>query len=158
MRHLVAGKKLGRDTNSRKALLNNLANSVFLYGKVKTTLAKAKFAKSHIEKTITSAKKAKLGTRRVIASQLSKATFNKLINEIVPSFEGRSGGYTRIVKLSPRNGDNAPMARIELLPLDKSKAKSSPKAKSKKAKQIKPKKTKAMTTKTPKPKKKVSKK
>lgn len=158
MRHLVAGKKLGRDTNSRKALLNNLANAIFLHGKVNTTLAKAKFAKSHIEKLITSAKKSKLGAKRVIASQLSKATFNKLINEIVPSFEGRNGGYTRIVKLSPRNGDNAPMARIELLPLDKTKAKILPKTKGKKVKKIKPKKTIKKTTKTPKPKKEVTKK
>jgi large subunit ribosomal protein L17 len=158
VRHLVAGKKLGRDTNSRKALLNNLANAVFLHGKVKTTLAKAKFAKSHIEKTITSAKKAKLGSRRVIASGLSKTTFNRLIDEIVPSFEARSGGYTRIVKLSPRNGDNAPMARIELMPLDKSKTKVSKKSENKKVKKIKPKKTITKTTKTPKPKKEVLKK
>jgi large subunit ribosomal protein L17 len=158
VRHLVAGKKLGRDTNSRKALLNNLANAVFLHGQVKTTLAKAKFAKSYIEKTITSAKKAKLGTKRIIASRLSKATFNKLVNEIVPSFEGRNGGYTRIVKLSPRNGDNAPMARIELMPLDKTKTKVAQKTKGKKVKQTKPKKTIAKTTKAPKPKKEVSKK
>lgn len=158
MRHLVAGRKLGRDTNSRKALLNNLTNAVFLHGQVKTTLAKAKFAKSHIEKIITSAKKSKLGTKRVIASQLSKTTFNKLLNEIVPGLEGRNSGYTRIVKLSPRNGDNAPMARIELMPLDKTKAKVSPKTAGKKVKKIKPKKTKTITTKTPKPKGKVLKK
>jgi len=158
VRHLVAGKKLGRDTNSRKALLNNLTNSVFLHGRVKTTLAKAKFAKGHIEKVITSAKKSKLGTKRVVASHLSRVAFNKLVNEIVPSYEERNGGYTRIVKLSPRNGDNAPMARLELMPLDKSKNKVMPKVKDKKVKITKPKKLAAKTTKTPKAKTKVSKK
>lgn len=123
MRHRVLGRKLGRDINSRKALFNNLANSIFLHGQIKTTLAKAKFTQGGVEKIITSAKKIRLGNRRVIAQSLSKAAFLKLINEIAPGFEKRIGGYTRIVKLAPRSGDNAPMARIELLPWEKVEAK-----------------------------------
>lgn len=123
MRHRVYGRRLGRDVNSRKALLKNIANDLILRGKVRTTLAKAKFAQSHAEKLITAAKKTKLGQRRVIASTLTDKAFVRLVEEIAPGFEGRLGGYTRIVKLTPRVGDNASMARIELLEWDKSKVK-----------------------------------
>lgn len=123
MRHLVSGRKLGRDTGSRRALLSNLASDLILHGKVKTTLAKAKFVQGHAERLITKAKKSKLGQKRVLASSITNKAFVKLVEEIAPGFEQRSGGFTRIVKLSPRVGDNASMARIELLEWDKSKAK-----------------------------------
>ena len=131
----MTGRKLGRDTNSRKALLNNLANSLFLHGQITTTLAKAKFAQSYVEKTITSAKRTKLGGRRKIASTLSSTAFLRLTREIAPGFEQRTSGYTRILKIAPRNGDNAPMARIELLAWDATKTKKlEPKVKTKAAK------------------------
>lgn len=123
MRHGVRGKKLGRDTNARKALLKNLASDLLLHGRVKTTLSKAKFVQGHAEKIITSAKKSKLGYKRVIASSLTNKAFLRLMDEVAPGFEERAGGYTRIIKLSPRVGDNASMARIELVEWDKSKAK-----------------------------------
>ena len=121
MRHQVAGKKLGRDIKSRKALLNNLTNSLFLGGEITTTQAKAKFVQSHAEKIITKAKKTKLASRRAAVSSLTGESINKLFKEIAPSFSGRNGGYTRIIKLSSRVGDNAPMAKIQLVNFDKSK-------------------------------------
>lgn len=115
MRHQVFGRKLGRDTKSRKALLNNLASSLMEQDKVITTLAKAKFAKPFVDKLITKAKKNALYSKRIIASLLTPKAFTKLINEIVPGFTTRTGGYTRIIKLAQRRGDSAPMARLELL-------------------------------------------
>lgn len=136
MRHQVRGKKLGRDTNSRKALLKNLASDLLLHGKVKTTLSKAKFVQSHAEKIITSAKKTKLGQKRVLASSLTVKAFTKLVEEIAPGFEQRMGGYTRIIKLSPRTGDNAFMARIELLAWDQTKSKTKAKNPRKSTKKV----------------------
>lgn len=121
MRHKVFGKKLGRDTNARKALLKNLTNDLFLHGQIKTTEAKAKFVRSEAEKIITTAKKAKLGAKRVLASKLTNKAFVRLVEEIAPGYEARTSGYTRIIKMSPRLGDRAPMAKIELLVWDKSK-------------------------------------
>ncbi|OGD85457.1 50S ribosomal protein L17 [Candidatus Curtissbacteria bacterium RBG_13_35_7] len=122
MRHAVFGKKLSRDINARKALLNNLTSSLFLSGQITTTLAKAKFANSYVEKIITKAKKNKLNNNRTLASKISKNAFIKLITEIGPGFEERKSGYTRIIKLASRRGDAAPMARLELLEWDKTKA------------------------------------
>lgn len=136
MRHLVAGKKLGRDIKSRKALLNNLASALFVHGQITTTLAKAKFVQGYVEKSITIAKKNRLAAKRKIASSLDKESFKKLVAEIAPGFSERHGGYTRIIKMSPRTGDNAPMAKIALLALDKSKildSKADVKTKDKKA-------------------------
>lgn len=121
MRHQVAGKKLGRDIKSRKALLNNLTNSLFLRGEITTTQAKAKFVQSHAEKIITKAKKTKLASRRAAVSSLIGESIKKLFEEIAPSFSDRNGGYTRIIKLSSRVGDNAPMAKIQLVNFDKTK-------------------------------------
>lgn len=125
MRHAVFGRKLGRDTNSRRALLNNLAGALIINGSVTTTLAKAKFVKPYVEKMVTSAKKDKLASKRVLASYLQKAAFDKLISEIAPGFDKRLGGYARIVKLSARRGDSAAMARLEFLEWDKPKTLSS---------------------------------
>ena len=119
MRHQVFGKKLGRDTNARKALRNNLAGALFSIGKVNTTLAKAKFAKPYIEKLITSASGNRLSTNRMIASHLPKDSLRRLLQEVGPAFLDKKGGYTRIVKIGRRIGDGAPMARLELLAFDK---------------------------------------
>ena len=116
MRHLVAGKKLGRDQSARRALLVNLASSLFERGQITTTLSKAKFARPYAEKLITVAKHAKhLDTQRRISTLLTKNAFTKLRTDIAPGFKTRNGGYTRIIRLINRKGDSAPLARLELL-------------------------------------------
>src|SRR3990167_4159010 len=119
MRHGVVGKKLSRDVNSRKALLNGLASAILLNGQITTTLAKAKFASSYVEKLVTIAKKNKLSQNRFLASTLSSGAFLKLINEVGPHFEKRNGGYTRIIKLNKRRGDASQMAKLEFVDWDK---------------------------------------
>ena len=120
MKHLVFGRKLGRDTNARKALLANLASSLFINGAIVTTLVKAKFARPYVEKLITQAKTNKLTSKRLLASVLAHQAFIKLTGEIAPGFAQKTSGYTRIIKLRPRAGDAAAMARIELLPWERS--------------------------------------
>ena len=138
MRHRVFGRKLSRDINARKALLSNLATSLIVNGKLTTTVAKAKFAGSYVEKLITSAKGDRLFANRKLASVLSPAAFKKLVGEIAPGFSERHGGYLRIVKQITRRGDNAQMARLELLEWDKTLAKKTEaKPKEKKAKKTK---------------------
>lgn len=119
MRHSVFGRKLGRDTNARRALLGNLASSLLEKGQLTTTVAKAKFAQSFVEKLITKAKKDSIVARRNVAQKITSGAFKKLITEIGPGFSNRAGGYTRIIRLANRNGDSAPLARIELLKLEK---------------------------------------
>lgn len=123
MRHAVYGRILSRDTKGRKALLNNLASALFAHGQIMTTLAKAKFAKPYVEKMVSNAKGEKLYLNRKLASNLEGRAFSKLVNEIGPGFEKRQGGYTRIVRLNKRKGDDAQIARLELLEWDKTKAK-----------------------------------
>jgi len=131
VRHLAFGRKLGRDTNARKALLANLASSLFINGAIVTTLVKAKFARPYVEKLITQAKSNKLTSKRLLASVLARQAFIKLNAEIAPGFAQKTSGYTRIIKLRPRAGDNAPMARIELLPWEKKAIIESPEKKKK---------------------------
>jgi len=119
VKHLAFGRKLGRDTNARKALLANLASSLFINGAIVTTLVKAKFARPYVEKLITQAKSNKLTSKRLLASVLARQAFIKLNAEIAPGFAQKTSGYTRIIKLRPRAGDAAPMARIELLGQEK---------------------------------------
>lgn len=119
MRHLVFGRKLGRDTNARRALLANLASSLFINGAIITTLVKAKFARPYVEKLVRTVQKNRLSSKRSLASVLTHQAFLKLIAEIGPGFTNRSGGYTRIIKLGARVGDNAPIARLELLEWEK---------------------------------------
>jgi len=115
VRHQVYGRKLGRDITARKALLNNLAGSLFIKGQIITTLAKAKFARVHAEKLITNAKKNRLADDRLLASILPSEAFSRLRSEIGPGFKNRNGGYTRITKIMPRRGDAAEMAKLELV-------------------------------------------
>lgn len=126
MRHAVFGKKLGRDTSGRKALLRNLASELLTKGAITTTLAKAKFARGYIEKLVTSAKINRLSQDRSLESQLTHQAFIKLHNEIGPGFKSRAGGYTRIIKLGIRKGDAAPLARLELLEWEKAPIKTTP--------------------------------
>lgn len=117
MRHRVKTKTLSRDTDHRRALLKNLASSLVLNKKIVTTTAKAKFVKPYIEKLITKAKGgANYNNVRYMRTKLiGEDTIKEILTEIGPKFASRNGGYTRIVKLANRGGDNAPMARIELL-------------------------------------------
>ena len=128
MRHRVRGKKLGRNTGQRKALFKNLINSLILRGEIKTTETKAKAIRGLIDKLITRGKVGTLHARRLIAAFLAnKRAVNKLVDELSPRFKARSGGFTRIVRLGRRRGDNAMMVKLELVekPKEKEKAKKS---------------------------------
>ena len=115
MRHQKTKHKLSRDSAHRKALLMNLSKEIIEHERIKTTEAKA--VKPEIEKLITLAKRGDLHARRQALSTLSQDKFavHKLFVEVAPRYADRNGGYTRILKLGPRHGDNAPMARIELV-------------------------------------------
>ncbi|PJA98421.1 MAG: 50S ribosomal protein L17 [Ignavibacteriales bacterium CG_4_9_14_3_um_filter_30_11] len=116
MRHRVKGKKLGRTASHRAALLNSLATSLLKHKRIKTTLAKAKEARSYVESLITKAKKGDLHNQRQIMSVINdKEVVKELFAEIVKKVGDRPGGYTRVVKLGSRKGDAARMAIIELV-------------------------------------------
>lgn len=119
-RHQYTTRKLSRKSGPRKALLRGLATSVILYERVKTTLPKAKEIRPIVEKLITAAKKGDLAAIRALSSYLyGENAVQKLVTEIAPIYKDRNGGYTRIVKLGNRPGDNAPVAIIELVDIDK---------------------------------------
>ena len=116
MRHARAGKKLGRDSAHRKALYSNLAGALITHGRIETTEAKAKAVKPFAEKMITLGKRGDLHARRqAIAFLRSKTVVHTLFADVAPRFEEREGGYTRIVKLGPRQGDAAEMAILEFV-------------------------------------------
>ncbi len=117
MRHLKAGRKLGRTSSHRTALLRNLAANLFEHETITTTVEKAKEARRFAERLITLGKKGTLQSRRLAASRLQDETLTKkLFEEIAPRFRDRPGGYTRIVKLAkPRKGDAAGMCILELV-------------------------------------------
>ena len=110
------GPRLGSGPAHEKLLLRTLAEQLFENGKVRTTEAKARKLRPLAEKLITHAKKGDLAARRhVMAAISNKSVVHTLFTEIRPRFESRKGGYTRITKIGPRKGDNAPMAIIEVL-------------------------------------------
>jgi large subunit ribosomal protein L17 len=114
--------KLSRDKAHREALLRNLSQELFLHGKLRTTLAKAKALRPYVEPIITRAKDDTLQSRRLVAKVLyTQEAINKLFTEIAPRFKQRNGGYTRIVKLGPRAGDGAEGAVIQLVESEKAK-------------------------------------
>ena len=129
MRHRVSGKKLGRDSGHRHALRMNLASQLLTHGRIRTTLAKAKFVQGHAERMITIAKRGlakaeeksdesiAVHARKQVASRLNndRVLVQKLFDELAPLYAERNGGYTRILKLGPRKGDNTEMAFIELV-------------------------------------------
>lgn len=116
MRHQVKGKRLGRDSAHRKALLRNLVTAFLEKERIHTTLAKAKAVRPIAEKMITLAKKNTLHTRRQALQFIyKKDVVKKLFEDIGPRFMERPGGYTRIIKIGPRMGDGAEMAVIELV-------------------------------------------
>ena len=110
MRHQRAGKKLGRDSAHRKALYSNLAGALIEHGRIQTTEAKAKAVKPIAEKMITLGRRGDLAARRQAVAELrSQDVVHKLFADVAPRFAERPGGYTRIVKLGPRQGDAAEM-------------------------------------------------
>jgi large subunit ribosomal protein L17 len=110
------GPRLGGSSSHQKALLANLATSLFEHGRIKTTETKARALRPYAEKLITHAKKGTLHNRREVLKKIrDKDIVHILFAEIGPFFADRSGGYTRIIKVEPRQGDNAPMAVIELV-------------------------------------------
>jgi large subunit ribosomal protein L17 len=116
MRHHRAGKKLGRDSAHRKSLYANLACALVEHGRIKTTVTKAKAVKPFAEQMITLGKRGDLAARRqAIAELRSQDAVHKLFAEVAPRFAERPGGYTRIIKIGPRQGDAAEMAYLELV-------------------------------------------
>ncbi|PJE98283.1 50S ribosomal protein L17 [Streptomyces carminius] len=110
------GARLGGSAAHQKAMLANLATSLFEHGRITTTEAKARRLRPVAERLITKAKKGDLHNRRqVMRSILDKSVVHTLFTEIAPRYENRPGGYTRITKIGNRRGDNAPMAVIELV-------------------------------------------
>ena len=116
------GPRFGGSPAHQRLILSNLATALFEHGRITTTEAKARHLRPYAEKLITKAKKAELGTveslhnRRQVLKQIrDKSVVHVLFTEIGPGFAERPGGYTRITKIGPRKGDNAPMAVIELV-------------------------------------------
>jgi large subunit ribosomal protein L17 len=110
------GPRLGGSSSHQKAILANLATALFEHGRIKTTEPKARALRPYAEKLITHAKKGTLHNRREVLKKIrDKDIVHALFAEIGPFFADRNGGYTRIIKVEPRKGDNAPMAVIELV-------------------------------------------
>ena len=110
------GPRLGGSPAHQKLIVSNLATALFEHGRITTTEARARVLRPVAEKLITKAKRGDLHNRREVLKTIrDKSVVHTLFTEIAPSFEERPGGYTRITKIAPRKGDNAPMAVIELV-------------------------------------------
>jgi large subunit ribosomal protein L17 len=110
------GPRLGSNPGQQRLLLSTLAAQLFTHEAIETTEAKAKALRPYAEKLITKAKRGDLSARRDVLRDITdRDVVARLFHEIGPRFEERDGGYTRILKLGPRKGDAAPMARIELV-------------------------------------------
>ncbi|HNT56313.1 MAG TPA: 50S ribosomal protein L17 [Syntrophales bacterium] len=117
MRHRKAVKKLGRTASHRKAMFRNMVTSLFKYEKIVTTDAKAKELRRLAEKMITIGKKGNLhAVRQAMTVIRDRTTAKKLFDDLAKRYENRQGGYTRIVKLGYREGDNAALSMIQLIP------------------------------------------
>ena len=109
-------KKLGRNSAHRKSMLRNLVTDLFREGRITTTLDRAKEAGREAEKLVTLAKRGNLHARRqVLAYVFDEDVVTKLFDEIAPEYAERNGGYTRVLKLGPRQGDNAEVVYLELV-------------------------------------------
>ena len=118
MRHNKSGRKLGRKTAHRKALMANLASALITHKKIKTTDAKAKQLRTFVEPLVTFAKKGDLHSRRQVLKKVPhKAIVREVFENVGPAFLERNGGYTRITKLGFRDNDCAPMSLIEFVDL-----------------------------------------
>jgi len=115
MRHRNSGTILDRKKGPREALLKNLASSVILHEKVKTTKAKAKAIRPYVEKLITSGKTGSLAARRKLAATLGENAAKKILEVLAPRYAERPGGYLRLTNLGRREGDGAEMMQIEMV-------------------------------------------
>lgn len=116
MRHGKSGRRLGRTTSHRQAMFRNLVTSFLSHEQITTTDAKAKEIRSIAEKMITLGKRGDLHSTRLAASYIrEKSVVTKLFTTIAPRYKERSGGYTRIIKLGIRQGDNAPLSMLQLV-------------------------------------------
>jgi large subunit ribosomal protein L17 len=125
MRHRMAGRHLGRNTAQRRALFRNLMTELFRHGRIRTTQAKALAVRSEAEKLLTVAKRGQVKRqnaegdvheRRLVAAVLTDPlVVRRLFDEIAPRFAERNGGYTRVLKLGPRQGDGSEMVLLELV-------------------------------------------
>jgi len=121
MRHQKKGRKLNRTASHRKALFSNLAASLVIHKKIRTTDAKGKELRAYIERLVTYAKRGDVHGRRLIQKRITgkrgKEIANILIHDIAPAYADRHGGYTRLIKLNNRKNDNAPVSLIEFIDL-----------------------------------------
>jgi large subunit ribosomal protein L17 len=132
MRHRVQGRKLGRTTAHRKALFRNQLSSLFTHERIITTVAKAKELRPQAERMVTLARTGSLADRRQILRTVpDKAVVRRLFDEIAPRFAERAGGYTRIMRLGRRRGDNAELAIIEFIDYQPAKREAADEAKEK---------------------------
>ena len=116
MRHRKSGRQLNRNSSHRKAMMSNMATSLFSHEVIRTTLPKAKELRRFAEPLITIAKEDSVSKRQLAFSRLrDKAAVGKLFTELGPRYKERAGGYTRILKCGFRTGDKAPMALVELV-------------------------------------------
>ena len=119
MRHRVGGRKLQRTSAHRIALFRNMSAALIKHEQITTTLAKAKELRPYVEKLITLAKKGGLSNRRLAHSRLlDDAQLVKLFDVLAPRYAERAGGYTRVIKMGPRQSDASPMAIIEFVDRD----------------------------------------
>ena len=121
MRHQKKGRKLNRTASHRKALFSNLAASLVIHKKIRTTDAKGKELRTYIDRLVTYAKRGDVHGRRLIQKRITgkrgKEIANILIHDIAPTYADRHGGYTRLIKLNNRKNDNAPVSLIEFIDL-----------------------------------------
>ena len=117
MRHGKSGRRFGRTTSHRKAMFRNMVTSLLEHGRIRTTDQRAKELRKLAARMVTLGKRGTLHSRRLAARTIQDpGVVQKLFDEIAPGFVERQGGYTRIIKLGPRRGDNALMSMIELMP------------------------------------------
>jgi len=132
MYHGKAGKKLGRTSSHKEAMFRNMVTSVIKYESIRTTDTKAKELRKLAERMITLGKRGDLHARRqALAVVRDKSLISKLFGELTERYRNREGGYTRIVKMGFRFGDNAPVSILEYIPEEKKKEKAKTKAKAK---------------------------
>ena len=132
MHHCKTGSKLGRTSSHKEAMLRNMVTSVIKFERIRTTDMKAKELRKVADKMITLGKKGSLHARRQALSVVrDKSLVSKLFGELTERYRNRAGGYTRIIKVGYRFGDNAPVSILEFIPDEKKKEKSKPKVKAK---------------------------
>ncbi len=138
MRHLKSGRKLGRTASHRKAMMANLAASLIEHKSIITTTPKAKEAFGVVERLITFAKRGDLAARRqVLRTVQDKKLVKELFEDIAPKYENRPGGYTRVIKIGNRKGDDASMAVFELVGYEGTQAAKIEKARQKREMKVK---------------------